>query len=412
MKEKKVLLSAYACSPIRGSEPGNGWSWASNLAAKGLQVWCFTNAEDEKEIMAAVEKLGLPNLHFVFVKLGNGVDEFLLDTDSKKVYFHYLLWQKKAAKIAKKLHDEIHFDIGHHVTFGSLQQGTFLWKLKGIKTIFGPVGGGQEALPVLKDYFGKAWKMENIRSVISKGSIKYSKNFKNSILKSDYVLVTNDDTMQMAKTVKNHNPEKIFFVPDTAVPETMKLSEPIVRPPDTKLKLLWVGRMLPRKGLNLILNALAYVPNTIDYSLTIVGGGEQLHLVDGWIAEYGIDKSKLNILGQIPFAQVIEHYKKADAFIFCSLRDSFAAQLTEAMAFGLPVIVLNIHGATIGVPDDCGIKITPTTKEGTVREIADAISTMYNDKGYREQCAQNAYNYSKSNTWQNRIETVIEKFYK
>ena len=411
MKGKKILLSAYACSPFRGSEPGNGWSWATILALKGFEVWCFTNVEDEKEIMEAAAKLNLPNLHFVFVKLNNGLDSFLLDTSSKKIYLHYLLWHKKAATVAKKLHAKIHFDIGHHVTFGSLQQGTFLWKLKGLKIIFGPVGGGQEALPIFKEYFGKAWNIEKIRSAISWFSIKHSLNFKNTILKSDYVLVTNDDTSRMAKTVKNHQPDKIIFLNDTAVPKVMEMHEPFVRVADKKLKLLWVGRMLPRKGLNLVLESLSKVPEWVDYSLTVVGGGEQFHLIDGWMENYGVDKSNVNILGQIPFFEVIEYYKKSDVFIFCSLRDSFGAQLTEAMAFGLPVIVLNIHGAALGVPDNCGIKVTPVTKDSTVTDIAAAITRMYEDVHFRMECSQNSFKHSSNNTWENRVQEVIEKFY-
>ena len=63
---KKVLLSAYACSPIRGSEPGNGWSWALNLALQGYEVWCLTNAEDKDVMQEELRRLGLPNLNIVF----------------------------------------------------------------------------------------------------------------------------------------------------------------------------------------------------------------------------------------------------------------------------------------------------------------------------------------------------------
>ena len=411
MEAKKILLSAYACSPIRGSEPGNGWSWATILALKGFEVWCFTNAEDEKEIMEASQKLHLPNLHFVFVKLQKKLDGLLLDTGSKKIYFHYLLWQKKAAKLATALHAKIHFNVGHHVTFGSIQQGTFLWKIKNIKIVFGPVGGGQHALPILKEYFGTAWKTEILRSAISNWSIKHSSNFKNTILKSDYVLVTNNETLEMARTVKNHDPRKILYTLDTAVPEVMESLTMPLRPDTGKLKLLWVGRMLPRKGLNLILEALSHVPSSVDYSLTIVGGGEQFHLIDGWIEQYGLDKAKLNILGQIPFFEVVEQYKISDAFIFCSLRDSFGAQLIEAMAFGLPIIALNINGVTLGVPDNCGIKITPVTKEGTVKDIAAAVTKMYEDTDFRKQCSLNSFRHSTNNTWKNRVKEVTQNYY-
>ncbi len=410
-KGKKVLLSAYACSPFRGSEPGNGWSWATNLAAFGYQVWCFTNVEDKKEILEAKEKLGFDNLHFVFVELPFELDKKLLDTASKKIYFHYMAWQKIAAKLAIKLHKEVHFDIAHHVTFGSLQQGSFIWKVPGVKKIFGPVGGGQAALPLLKEYFGKWWKTERIRNSISSMGLQFSRNFRNTVLKSDYVLVTNTDTLNMALAVKNCDPKKILFVPDTAVPKVMEKIERVNRVPGIKLKLVWVGRMLPRKGLNLVLDALSYVPPHVDYSLTIVGGGECFPLIDGWIDQYGLDRNRLIVLGQIPFFEVIDEYKKADVFVFCSLRDSYGAQLTEAMAFGLPVVALNIHGVTVGVPDNCGIKVTPVSKEQTVKDIAAAIVKMHDDTAFRLQCSENAYRHSVNNTWENRIKEVTDKFY-
>jgi hypothetical protein len=37
-----VLLSAYACEPERGSEPGNGWNWAEHLAKRGHRVELLT----------------------------------------------------------------------------------------------------------------------------------------------------------------------------------------------------------------------------------------------------------------------------------------------------------------------------------------------------------------------------------
>lgn len=411
LKLKKVLLSAYACSPFRGSEPGNGWSWATQLTQRGFDVYCFTNVEDKKEILEAVEKKGLPNLHFIFVELPYGLDKFLLDTSSKKIYFHYLLWQKKAAKIALKMHKAAPFDIGHHVTFGSLQQGHFLWKLPGLKIIFGPVGGGQKALPVLKEYFGEAWKTEKIRNFLSNWAIRFNKNFKRSVLHSDFTLVTNTDTLNMAKTVKRCDPQKISFMPDTAVPAIMENIPFQQREPGKKLKLLWVGRLLPRKGLNLVLEALSYVPAGVDYSLTIVGGGERFKNIDSWIKEFGVDASRLNILGQIPFVEVVEEYKKADVFIFCSLRDSFGAQFTEAMAFALPVITLNIHGAVVCVPENCGIKINPVSKEATLQGIADAIAKMYYDTEFREQCSLNTYRHAKNNTWTKKVDEVVSKFY-
>jgi glycosyltransferase involved in cell wall biosynthesis len=408
---KKVLLSAYACSPIRGSEPGNGWSWAVNLARKGYEVWCLTNVEDKEVIITELKQLGLLNLHMVFVDLALGLDKKLLNTSSKTIYLHYYLWRKKAAGIALQLHKEVHFDVGHHVTFGSFQQGTFLWKLKGAKIIFGPVGGGQEALPEFKEYFGPAWKIEKIRSLISKFSIKFSSNLKNTVSRSDYILVTNQDTADIVKKIKSDQSGRVHLVLDNAIPFSMQNLEFIHREPGKKLNLLWVGRMLPRKGLNLILHALSKVPEHIDYTFTIVGGGEQSKFIDGWIKQYNLNPDRLRLLGQIPFTEVVHHYEKADVFIFCSLRDSCPAQLNEAMAFGLPVITLDIHGSSLAVSNDCGIKIKPTTKEKTAQDIALAIARFYEDTEFRRNCSVNAFNYAKGNTWEHKVDLITSQFY-
>ena len=408
---KKVLLSAYACSPIRGSEPGNGWSWALNLALQGYEVWCLTNVEDREATMTELQRLGLPNLNLVFVELPMNLDKMLLNTSSKTIYLHYYLWRKKAAGIAVQLHKKMNFDVAHHVTFGSFQQGTFLWKLKDTKIIFGPVGGGQEALPAFKEYFGRAWKIERIRSLISKLSMKFSRNLKNTVTRSDHILVTNQDTANIVQQIRTAETHNVHLVLDNAIPLSMQHMQFIERKPGKQLNLLWVGRMLPRKGLNLILHALSLVREEVDYTFTIVGGGEQYQFLPGWIEEYGLDPKRLRILGQIPFNEVEQHYEKADVFIFCSLRDSCPAQLNEAMAFGLPVITLDIHGSALAVRNDCGIKVKPTTKDDTAFDIARAITRMYEDVELRMKCSVNAFNYAKGNTWERKVHLITSQFY-
>lgn len=152
-----VLLSAYACAPNCGSEPGVGWNWAVHLADLGVEVTVLTRIENRDAIEHYVSENGIPsNLRFQYVKTpvprlkpGTGI--------------HYLLWQMAAFKVAKNLEHERHFDVVHHVTYGSLPRGSFLWLL-GKPFIFGPVGGEQKAPSSLAPYFGRAWPKELLRS--------------------------------------------------------------------------------------------------------------------------------------------------------------------------------------------------------------------------------------------------------
>ena len=49
----RVLLSAFQCIPGQGSEPGNGWHWATSLAEYGHDVTVLTTTYDRDAILAA-----------------------------------------------------------------------------------------------------------------------------------------------------------------------------------------------------------------------------------------------------------------------------------------------------------------------------------------------------------------------
>ena len=50
MKKLKILLSAYACEPNKGSEPEVGWQWALNLSEEGHDVYVITRTNNRRNI--------------------------------------------------------------------------------------------------------------------------------------------------------------------------------------------------------------------------------------------------------------------------------------------------------------------------------------------------------------------------
>ena len=71
MKKLKVLVSAYACEPDKGSEPGVGWNWAKQIA-HFHEVWVVTRTNNRPAIEERIEKNPDPNLHFIYVDLPYG----------------------------------------------------------------------------------------------------------------------------------------------------------------------------------------------------------------------------------------------------------------------------------------------------------------------------------------------------
>src|ERR1017187_3861154 len=107
----KVLLSAYACEPGRGSEPGVGWNWIAPLS-RCHEVWVITRANNRPSIEAAG---GSNSARFVYCDLPRWMRWWKKGRPGILLYYYF--WQFQAFLVARKLHVAVHFDIVHHVTF-------------------------------------------------------------------------------------------------------------------------------------------------------------------------------------------------------------------------------------------------------------------------------------------------------
>ena len=143
----KVLLSAYACEPHRGSEEGFGWNWSTHLAKEGHEVWVLTRNWAQAEVEKEMSENPIPNLHFAYVDIPDRYKPAMKGIFG--VYAHYFLWQRAVYRYANELVKTTPIDLAHHVTWGSLIGGSWLWKLD-VPFIFGPVGGGQVAPEAFK----------------------------------------------------------------------------------------------------------------------------------------------------------------------------------------------------------------------------------------------------------------------
>ena len=160
----KILLSAYACEPNRGSEPGNGWNWALHLALEGHDVLMMTCPDGRQAIDEQLNEIGNSiSLRVKYVDVPIWVKLFLKGRIG--VFAHYYFWQKFALMAAKNLSKNV--DVIHHVTWGSIKGGSELWRLHK-PFIFGPVGGGQVAPSGFGSIFGERYIFEQIRTVIYK----------------------------------------------------------------------------------------------------------------------------------------------------------------------------------------------------------------------------------------------------
>ncbi len=409
---KKVLLSAYACMPNHGSEQATGWTYATTLSQHGLDVHCLTLIDGKSAIEPVLAEGAFPNLTVYYVTLPGWINAFC-HKGLIGMYVHYLYWQWQAYKTARRLDAVQHFDLVQHVTYGSIQLGSFMYKLRK-PFIFGPVGGGQRAPKAFKRYFGAYWSREWMRDWVSTLLQYTNPGFYKTVKQADLVIVTNADTYALARKLRPHRLiERIWdaglsrsFLPTTPTQHYSGKTATADR-----LKLLWVGRMLPRKALELTIQALGRVDPDLPITLTIVGGkGEMVSQVPYYLEQYGV-RDRVSWVGHVSYQEVKDFYAQSDVFFFTSLRDSCPHQLLEAMAYSLPVVTLDLHGQAELVNDATGLRVPVRDEEQVVSDLALAIEWMYAHPDERRAMGQAGYAFAQSQLWDTKIRRFVDELY-
>jgi len=346
----KVLLSAYACEPNKGSEPGIGWHWALEIARLGHEVWVLTRANNRANIeMELAKSPPIRNLNFLYYDLPPWARWW--KKGNRGVYFYYLFWQWGAYCLARQAHRREKFDRVHHITFGSIRQPSFMGNL-GIPFIFGPVGGGETAPWRLRvGYSPRGWILDALRDLLN-WIVRIDPFMHGTFRKAQLIFLKTPQSEKIIPKVyrkKAKCQREIGINREEVVEAGMQKTEN----KDT-FRILYVGRFIYWKGMHLGLAAFAHLLSTVpDARLTMVGKGPDDR-------RWHRSAEGLNILQNIdwvswvPQTELKPLYRRHDVFLFPSLHDSSGTVILEAMAYGLPIVCLDLGGPRVLVNNDFG----------------------------------------------------------
>ena len=126
-------------------------------------------------------------------------------------------------------------------------------------------------------------------------------------------------------------------------------------------RLLCVANLVPRKGHELLIDALARIRD-LDWNVVCVGSLERdpttVRLVRRKIRATGLGR-RITLAGECPPQRVALAYRQADAFVLPSLHEGYGMVFAEAMVHGLPVIATTAGAIPETVPARAGLLVPP-----------------------------------------------------
>lgn len=400
----KVLLSAYSCHPLQGSESGIGWNWARSIAANGHEVVVMTRTVNRAGIEGYLRGHSLARVRFVYHDLPR-IFRVLYALPVGN-YAFYLLWQYAAAKVALKLHAAERFDRVQHITWGSFRVPSFIGKL-GIPFIFGPVGGGEDTPKKLRrglGFRGRLW--DALR--------RFS-----SALMAPWIISTYESATEIvATTAETQDAIPARFHSKCTCRQAVGVDSALTalgqsaiggkHRESPRLELLFVGRLLAWKGVHLLLKALASMgERRSNFHLTVIGAGSDRGRLERLSRRLGLGET-VRWVAWMPRDALLGVYAEFDLFAFPSLHDSGGMAVLEAMSFGLPVLCLDLGGPATAVNETCG-RVIPTRDRGedeVVTAIAAVLEEIAADRGTLETLSEGARARAASLTWQANVDAV------
>ena len=208
--------------------------------------------------------------------------------------------------------------------------------------------------------------------------IPFGKNIlKLILLKADQVIANSNFTKKEIRKIASVPVKIIPFA--SAIPVKKQKRKFVNQPPPKQKKILFVGRLIERKGVAHLIKAM----KQSNAQLNIVGGGLLLAKLSQQVKEMGLEK-KVFFHGKVSSEKLKRFYQECDVFVLPAIVDRWGdteglgVVLLEAMSFSKPVVASNVGG----IPDIVKNNFNGLlVKEKNSQQLAKAINSLLKNEG-------------------------------
>lgn len=408
----RVLLSAYQCGPGMGSVSQIGWEWYQRLCSKA-SVTLVTHVRNRR----ALEKSGAPiadsEVIYIdsewFAKPLYRFAERCFPRSEHPVFligsldFFVYDWLMVRSMLQKQRKGQS-WDVVHSVTPVSPWAGTRLHKLKS-PLVLGPWNGGLKSpktFPeIMRAESGWLYSIRNLG--------KWIHALTGTLRKASLILIA---TRATKETIPEKYQGKCQFMLENAVDTDLFTEAPYPLPASSNnpLQIIFVGRLLPFKGVSMLLEAIKALPFPV--RLQIIGDGSEGETLKTQVNQLQLSNC-VDFLGNRTLQEIAHLLTLSHVFCLPSVRESGGAVLLEAMAAARPIITIDYGGPGEIVDREIGEKIPATGKkeviEGLIEALTDAVK---NPDQWAEKGRKGRQRVEKFYSWHAKIETAVSSYMK
>lgn len=202
--------------------------------------------------------------------------------------------------------------------------------------------------------------------------------------------------------------DKVFFVPEPGIGRSVCSDDSSRRAPSTKLELIFVGGLVPRKACDLALRAAATLLRNDLAHFNVVGDGPEKNRIEELIRSLGIEKN-VSFCGWLSHAETLSRMRSADVFVFPTLRDNGAGVVFEALASGAVPVVVDFGGPGDIVHSDVGYKVPLTNEDDIVSQIEKILAVLDSKRDLLSRLRQQGMAYARESlTWDAKARTTTQ----
>jgi len=199
------------------------------------------------------------------------------------------------------------------------------------------------------------------------------------------------------------------FIPENAI-EPGKfpvLGKPV---PTSPLKVAFVGRLVPLKGVDMIIEAAAPLAREGKLVLDIIGDGPERARLEEMVSREKIG-AQVSLQGWVEHSQLGERLRRSDVFAFPSVREFGGGAVLEAMALGLVPVVLDHGGPVELVPEQTGFVIPMMSRAKIVNRMSELFAQLANNPSMLVPMSRDAQAHVRAFfTWNAKAEQILQVY--